>query len=305
MVPHHGESIYNEREAPGTLQSTYRSGSTGTATNRSNEGSESWNATYWNCMYDDHFTSCSQKLTELAAMSLALDILGIPCYHGLTLIGDLRDTQMWNEALDAKYINKGSTFTRKDWDELLGHWSAVADLPAIAFAEDLINSYPDAKVILVERDIEQWFASFNTGVILNVWNPVLNFIARLDSHFVGKMAGTSRRWTEGWMEAHSKEEMQDKAREKYRQHYELVERVIAPERLLKFELKDGWSPLCEFLGKPIPTVAFPRVNESAALSEKIGLIAQRGLVNILKGTAKAISIFAVLAIAIYVFRARV
>ena len=231
------------------------------------------------------------------AMQLALNILGYPCYHGLTLIANVRDTETWNKALDAKYFGKGKAYDRADWDRLLGSYSAVADLPAIVFAEDLLQCYPDAKVVLVERDIEKWYQSFNEGVILNVWNPTFRVIARLDSHFVGKLGSTSARWTEGWMRAHSQQEMQEKARSKYREHYALVESVTPSERLLKFKLEDGWGPLCKFLGKPLPDVEFPKVNEAAALKEKVGLIAQRGLKNALENSLKVLLPIVVLAIA--------
>lgn len=219
-------------------------------------------------------------------MQLALNILGYPCYHGVTLIANLRDTEMWNQALDAKFFNKGTLFTRSDWDQLLGSFSAVTDLPAVAFAEDLLQCYPDAKVVLVKRDIEKWYRSFDQGIILNVWSPIVRLIARLDPTFVGSMNGTAMRWTKGWMGAHSRKEMQEKAREKYKAHYSLVERVTSPERLLKFELADGWGPLCEFLGEPVPDVQFPHTNESAALNEKIYLIIQIGLKNAVRSLAK-------------------
>ena len=237
-------------------------------------------------------------------MQLALNILGYPCYHGLTLIANIRDTEMWNEALDAKFFGKGELFTRADWDQLLGGYSAVADLPAILFAEEFLHYYPDSKVVLVERDVEKWYQSFNDGVILNVWSPVIRMIARLDSRFVGRLAGTSGRWTEGWMEAHSQKEMQEKAREKYREHYALVKRMTPSERLFKFQLEDGWEPLCKFLEKPIPNVEFPRVNESAALSEKIGLIARRGIMNALGVSLKLLLPIAVLTIAWWIAHAR-
>lgn len=238
-------------------------------------------------------------------MQLALNILGIPCYHGLTLIGNVRDTEMWNEALDAKYFGKGKLFTRTDWDRLLGNYSAIADLPAIAFAEDLLHCYPDAKVVLVERDLEKWYKSFNDGIIANVWSPIIRLIAQLDTRFVGKLGGTSRRWTEGWIEAHSQGEMQEKARRKYREHYALVERVTPSSQLLKFNLEDGWEPLCEFLNKPIPNVEFPRVNESAALGEKISLIVRRGIQNALLSSLKVLLPMAVLVVAWWVARAKV
>lgn len=49
----------------------------------------------------------------------------------------------------------------------------------------------------------------------------------------------------------------------------MVKRVVPPERLLVMNLKEGWAPLCAFLGKPIPDEPFPRVNESEA-AEKTG-----------------------------------
>ena len=230
-------------------------------------------------------------------MQLALQILGYPCYHGLTLIANIRDTEMWNKALDAKFFGMGASFTRAEWDQLLGNYSAVADLPAVAFPEDLLRCYPDAKVILVKRDIEKWYQSFNEGIIMNVWSPVLQLIARFDSRLVGKLAATSSRWTKGLFKAHSRQEMQQKARFVYEEHYALVERVTPKEQLLTFKLEDGWGPLCKFLNKPIPDVEFPRVNEAAALSEKIGLIAQRGMKNTAIISAKVLLSLAVLAFA--------
>ena len=257
------------------------------------------------CMLSLPGTRYSGLTLPPLALQLALNILGYPCYHGLTLIANVRDTEMWNEALDAKFFGKGSLFTQSDWDQLLGNYSAVADLPAVAFSEDLLHCYPDAKVVLVERDIERWYQSFNDGVIMNVRSPVVRLIARLDTRFVGKLGATSQRWTEGWFGAHSRREMQYKARAKYHEHYALVERVTLSDRLLKFNLGDGGGPLCKFLNKPIPNIEFPRVNESAALSEKIGLIVQRGTMNALGSSSKVLLPLVVLVIAWWIIRAKI
>lgn len=99
--------------------------------------------------------------------------------------------------------------------------------------------------------------------------------------------------------------MQAKARGKYREHYALVERVTPPERLLKFRLEEGWEPLCRFLGRPIPDLEFPRVNEGAALKEKIGLIARRGVGNVVMGVLKVVAPVAILALAWWVVGARI
>ena len=250
----------------------------------------------------DQGSRCQATLTLVQAMQQALGILGFPCYHGLSLIANVADTDLWNEALDAKLFGKGSLFSLDQWDNLLGNYGAVADLPAIVFAEDLLKCYPDAKVVLVNRDMEKWYKSFNEGIIQNVFNPAIEIIARLDSHFVGKLGSTSERWTKGWFGAQSKVEMQEKAREKYREHYALVERVTPKGQLLQYQLDQGWGPLCKFLNRPVPDVEFPRVNEAAALKEKIGLIARRGIHNALKSSLKVIIPLAALALAWWVLR---
>ncbi len=98
---------------------------------------------------------------------MALEKLGMHTWHSLLFLStNLGDVPMWNEALDAKFAGKGDKFTRNEWDQTLHEFGAVSsDTPAIAFAEDLIEAYPEAKVILVDRDIDSWFDSFDQNVI--------------------------------------------------------------------------------------------------------------------------------------------
>ena len=67
------------------------------------------------------------------------------------------DCLMWQDAFAAKFDNDGE-FGREQWDQLLGHCMAVCDWPAVAFAKELIEAYPDAKVILTTRDVNSWHA---------------------------------------------------------------------------------------------------------------------------------------------------
>ncbi|CAO1603122.1 hypothetical protein XANCAGTX0491_006715 [Xanthoria calcicola] len=224
----------------------------------------------------------SYMRTGTASMYSALNILGLPCFHSFSLYSRIQDCSMWSAALDAKFFNKGSKFTRKEWDQLLSDYAAVTDVPAVCFAEDLVSAYPDAKVILMEREIDSWFTSFDTAVIKAVWNRTNLFIGSIDPWFVGPLKDLHLRWVRGWMHSHSEDEMRRKAKAHYREHYALVRRITPKERLLEYKMGSGWEPLCDFLGKPIPDVDFPRVNETAALQEKISLIIQRGAVNFLK-----------------------
>lgn len=68
------------------------------------------------------------------------------------------DCLMWMDALTAKYDGTGTPFGREQWDQLLGDCQAVCDWPACAFAKELVEAYPDAKVILTTRDLDSWHA---------------------------------------------------------------------------------------------------------------------------------------------------
>ena len=86
-----------------------------------------------------------------------------------------------------------------------------------------------------------------------------------------------------------------KAKDVYRQHNEMVKRVTPKERLLLFKLEAGWAPLCEFPGKPVPDVPFPRVNETAAVQEKIDLyITESYKRSFVRFTKRSTPVFAVL-----------
>ncbi|MCJ1279138.1 hypothetical protein MMC21_006962 [Puttea exsequens] len=221
--------------------------------------------------------------TGTMSMQAALNILGYTCYHSSIFFTNPQDCNLWNAALDAKYLHRGPPFTLRDWDQLLGRYSAVsADPPAVAFAEDLIAAYPSAKVILVERELESWFTSFDCNIISAQWSPFISFVSALDPWMLGPVRACHRRWATGWMEARGRGEMREKARGKYREHYALVRRVVPEGMLLEYKLGEGWGPLCEFLAKPVPEVPFPRVNDSEALQELLAVVIRRGLWNSLR-----------------------
>ncbi|KAA8573173.1 hypothetical protein EYC84_003682 [Monilinia fructicola] len=98
--------------------------------------------------------------TGTASMRAAMRELGyVDTYHMMSAsIENPPDCLLWRDAFDAKYHN-GPAFTRADWDQLLGHCQAVCDWPAVAFAPELIAAYPEAKIILTNRDVDSWHAS--------------------------------------------------------------------------------------------------------------------------------------------------
>ena len=48
----------------------------------------------------------------------------------------------------------------------------------------------------------------------------------------------------------------------YKKHNLYVKSVVPPEDLLIWNVKDGWEPLCKFMGKPIPDGPIPHDNKT-------------------------------------------
>ncbi|KAF4635237.1 hypothetical protein G7Y89_g2870 [Cudoniella acicularis] len=84
--------------------------------------------------------------TGTASIRQALKRLGYEdAYHMMSAsVENPLDCLLWQQAFAAKYDGIG-TFGRQEWDQLLGHCQAVSDWPAIAFSEELLACYPEAK----------------------------------------------------------------------------------------------------------------------------------------------------------------
>ena len=93
------------------------------------------------------------------ALRIALKELGYnDTYHMMNAsVENPPDCLMWQDAFAAKFDGKGK-FGREEWDQLLGHCQAICDWPAVAFAKELIEAYPEAKVIMTTRDVDSWHA---------------------------------------------------------------------------------------------------------------------------------------------------
>lgn len=227
----------------------------------------------------------------MIAMQAALETLGCnPTYHGYVPLSKTDDCAKWTRAFEAKYHKRGPLFTREDWDDLLGDYQAVTDSPAICFVDELIEAYPEAKVVLVERDLESWHRSFE-DMIQGIYSPVSDVLRILDPQLLRPLNNVYRyvyRDPQGFCRTDDKEELRNTARTLYRAHYEHVRRACPKDRLLEFGLTDGWDPLCEFLGKEKPDAPFPRVNEGAALAGKFKEVQKRSLLLILRNVTLGI-----------------
>ena len=107
-------------------------------------------------------------------------------------------------------------------------------------------------------------------------------MASLDPWFLGPLNSVTKRWVSGWFRAVSAEDMRAKALLMYEQHYALVRRITPKHRLLEYKLESKWEPLCDFLGKPVPSVPFPHTNERDILKAMVWDLGRRGATSALR-----------------------
>lgn len=209
-------------------------------------------------------------------MARAYEILGYPNpYHFSSVFANAKDCDMWMEAFRAKFDGVG-TFGREQWDQLLGHCGAVTDQPAVIFAEELLEAYPEAKVVLVERDVEAWYRSISALFEASL-DPVFLAFRFTDPYWIGRIIEVgvvSFGYAFGQAKTPTIAGLKKRAKQGYREHNAIIRDLVSKERLLEYKLGSGWEPLCAFLGKSVPDEPFPHLNESKdlkAMFERFGL----------------------------------
>jgi len=194
--------------------------------------------------------------TGTMTLKIALEQLGFaPCHHMVEVFAHPEQREFWRRAAEGEKV---------DWEELFADYRASVDWPSCHFYKELAARYPAAKVILSWRDPERWFESMD-GTILRVAERMMQQTdpeLRKQSRFVEIIVA-------------EKTFNFDFSRENviaaYNRHVAEVKRVIPAERLLIHESKDGWEPLCKFLGVPIPATDYPRTNSREEFQNRANL----------------------------------
>ena len=191
--------------------------------------------------------------TGTYSFKIALEHLGFgPAHH----MFEVRDNP--HLLADWEAAARGET---PDWDEVFAGYRSQVDWPGARVWSELADRYPAAKVILTVRDPDEWYDS--------VTKTILPFISARGSHngahpnAVAEMA--NRLIVEGVFDGRLDDRQH--AISIFNAHNAEVRETIDPARLLVFDVREGWDPLCAFLGVPIPSVSFPRLNSSKQFVE--------------------------------------
>lgn len=200
--------------------------------------------------------------TGTMSLKGALEQLGFgPSFHMIDVARNPELLPGWQAAVDGEPV---------DWRALLDGWGSTVDWPACTFWERIAEAFPDAKILLSVRDPDAWYESCLRSIhataqaaargeleggSVDVSPEAMRMINRLiwDGTFEGRF------------------EDRDFAIRVFTDHNEDVMRKVPSDRLLVYEITQGWEPLCDFLDVPVPDTPLPHLNDSASFRAMVGL----------------------------------
>ena len=182
--------------------------------------------------------------TGTLSLKLALEELGFgPCHHMKEVLenGPVQ-VPLWHAAAEGK----------PDFAAIYKGYASAVDWPTAAFWREVAAAYPEAKIILSTRSAESWYSSFSETILTSLlakdhWPPpAVPWLSMVSKVVIDRSLG-GRTDKDGVIAAFHAQEAAVKA-------------AIPANRLLVHQAKDGWEPLCAFLGVPVPATPYPRTN---------------------------------------------
>ena len=192
--------------------------------------------------------------TGTHSLKLALEqLLGAPCYHMIEVFEHPEHIAWWQQAADGDM---------PDWDVVFEGYDAAVDWPVASFWREISEAYPDALILLSERDPDSWWKSANDTIFNfvkepppedgdNAWFDMVSAMMR--NRFTAELSDESA------------------AKAAYVRHNDDVRRTAPKDRFLEYRTGDGWGPICDALGVAVPDAPFPHVNTTEEFRTRAGL----------------------------------
>lgn len=194
--------------------------------------------------------------TGTLSLKTALEMLGFgPCHHMLGLFEDPDSIALWQAAARGEPV---------DWAQVYTGYRSSADWPGAAFWRQITAAVPEAKVILTERAPDAWYASAENSIYAAAVAPLPDDADPLFAQV--RQMSLDVVWN-GVFDGRFADKQH--ALQVFERHNTAVKEELDPARLLVFEVAQGWEPLCEFLGVPVPDEPFPHSNDRAAFAAHI------------------------------------
>ncbi|MEO3874807.1 sulfotransferase family protein [Nonomuraea sp. B12E4] len=216
--------------------------------------------------------------TGTSSMKAALERLGFgPCYHMYEVLTQPAHVDRWLPVTSGEPV---------DWEKVFDGYQSAQDWPASGFWREQAEAFPDAKVILTVRDPRKWYVSMQNLMAngpgrasaalpenlppkaVEIFSSMMRMRPVMDR--LGRDAfGDNFRFGDGGLLD------ENRAVEAFERHVATVKESLPPERLLVLDVREGWEPLCAFLGVPVPAdEPFPHLNDSDSMKRMLeGLVA--------------------------------
>jgi hypothetical protein len=148
-----------------------------------------------------------------------------------------------------------------DWEAAYKGYESAVDWPTAGFFRELGAVYPTAKFILTTRSPESWAESFSETIYKALAGrdhapPEKQAWLQMVADVVGKTGFPAGLDADGLARA-------------FNAHTAAVKSAIPAKQLLVYQVKDGWEPLCAFLGVPVPSEPFPRTNDRGEFWDRV------------------------------------
>jgi hypothetical protein len=177
-------------------------------------------------------------------------LLGGPCYHMVEVFGHPEHVPIWHAAMRDEPV---------DWAALLDGYVAVVDYPGAAVWRAMADAFPDAPVLLsTRRGADEWWRSASATIL-----ATRDDVTGMEAWVAMSRAMFERTGVDGSDETGSKAA--------YERHNAEVRSEVPAGRLIEWQPADGWGPLCEGLGVPLPDEPFPHANTTAEFRAMAGL----------------------------------
>lgn len=202
--------------------------------------------------------------TGTESLKKALEMLGYDkCFHMFELIKDGKRVEYFEQ------LERGE---KPDYEKLFEGYQAAVDFPAAKYYREFMQQYPDAKVILTWRPADKWYDSASKTILRGLPNGIF-IVARIAGIFSKNISYFPRVWKYVKASAYDgvfkgRKDDREFMLKLYDEWVEEVKRSVPAERLLVFEAKDGWEPLCKFLNVQVPSEPYPRGNDTEQFLER-------------------------------------
>jgi len=190
--------------------------------------------------------------TGTHSLKLALEqLLGGPCHHMVEILGDPSQVPAWTDAIEGRPV---------DWNAMLANYRSIVDWPGGAFWREISAANPNALILLSFRDPEAWYRSASNTIFLSfdrVPPELAPWMGEVKKMLHGRFSDKFDDPT-AMMDA-------------FVRHNDAVRAEVPAPRLLEWSPGDGWEPICERLGLPVPSEPFPVTNTTDEFREMIGM----------------------------------